>query len=134
MKALLLAAGVGQRLRPLTDILPKCLMPINGIPLIDYWLDLLEEGGISEVIVNTHYMADLVRNHLKKSKTALKLQVTYESELLGWIWFVYAWANDINLSTFFYFFPHFLICFLAFVWHDNLSNYLFSADGHLVEQ
>ena len=48
MRALLLAAGYGTRLKPLTNHLPKCLVPINGKPLIDYWLENLLNNGIEE--------------------------------------------------------------------------------------
>ena len=54
MRALLLAAGIGSRLRPLTDTTPKCLVPVHGRPLLDYWLDLVFEGGIDRALLNTH--------------------------------------------------------------------------------
>jgi len=58
VKALLLAAGLGTRLRPLTETVPKCLVPIHGKPLLDYWLDLLFEQDIIErVLVNTGHLA-----------------------------------------------------------------------------
>lgn len=55
MKAFLLAAGLGTRLRPLTYDLPKCLLPINGKPLLFYWFDLLSKHGIDEVLINCHH-------------------------------------------------------------------------------
>ena len=67
MRALLLAAGLGTRLRPLTNYLPKCLVPIHGRPLLDYWLETLLENGIEQVLINTHYMAPMVQQYLKKS-------------------------------------------------------------------
>ncbi|MGZ5929378.1 MAG: sugar phosphate nucleotidyltransferase, partial [Rhizomicrobium sp.] len=60
-KALLVAAGIGSRLAPLTDILPKCLMPVNGAPLLGYWLDLLAGAGVKDIVVNLHHHAPLVR-------------------------------------------------------------------------
>ena len=56
MKAVLLAAGLGTRLRPLTEQIPKCLVPINNVPLIEYWFRLFEKSGISHVLINTHYL------------------------------------------------------------------------------
>ena len=67
MRALLLAAGFGSRLRPLTDTIPKCLVPVHGRPLLDYWLDLVFEGGIDRALLNTHYLADKVRSHAADS-------------------------------------------------------------------
>ena len=83
MRALLLAAGLGTRLRPITETIPKCLVPINGRPLIDYWLRLLGEGGITRILVNTHYFADTVRAHLAHSEYARYVTTVYEDKLLG---------------------------------------------------
>ena len=58
MKAFLLAAGLGTRLRPLTDEMPKCLLPVCGKQLLEIWLDLLGKHGVDEVLVNTHWYAD----------------------------------------------------------------------------
>jgi len=55
MNAILLAAGFGTRLKPLTDVWPKCLMPIHGRPLLEYWLGILYKTDIDNVLVNTHY-------------------------------------------------------------------------------
>ena len=61
MKAFLLAAGLGTRLRPLTDTVPKCLVPINGRPLLSYWMTLLERHGFDDVVINVHHLPDAVR-------------------------------------------------------------------------
>ena len=60
MRAILLAAGLGTRLRPITDKIPKCLVPINGKPLIDYWLEQLTKAGIEKFLINTHYLHEKV--------------------------------------------------------------------------
>ena len=57
MKAFLLSAGYGTRLKPLTNNIPKCLVPICGKPLLAWWMDLFEKHGINEVLINTHYLA-----------------------------------------------------------------------------
>ncbi|MBV8268581.1 MAG: NTP transferase domain-containing protein [Planctomycetaceae bacterium] len=54
VKAILLAAGLGTRPRPLTNTIPKCLVPIGGRPLLDYWIDRLVEAGVREARLNTH--------------------------------------------------------------------------------
>ena len=64
MKAFLLAAGVGSRLRPITDTTPKCMLAIGGEPLLDIWLDAFGRAGVDEVLVNLHHLPDVVRNHL----------------------------------------------------------------------
>lgn len=83
MKALLLAAGLGSRLRPITNFTPKCLIEIDNKPLLDYWFDLLEEGNISEVIINTHYLAEKVSNYLKQRRFKIPVHEIYEKKLLG---------------------------------------------------
>jgi MurNAc alpha-1-phosphate uridylyltransferase len=63
-RAMVMAAGKGTRMRPLTDSLPKPLVPFLGRPLIDHVLDRLAEAGIEEVIVNTHHFAALLEAHI----------------------------------------------------------------------
>lgn len=83
MRALLLAAGLGTRLRPLTNYLPKCLVPIHGRPLLDYWLETLLDNGIEQVLINTHYMAPMVQQYLKKSTWLPHITLVHEESLLG---------------------------------------------------
>jgi mannose-1-phosphate guanylyltransferase len=83
MRALLLAAGFGTRLRPLTDTIPKCLVPINGRPLLDHWLELLARGGVDQALVNLHYLPEAVRVFLAKSTYPLEITTVYEDPLLG---------------------------------------------------
>jgi mannose-1-phosphate guanylyltransferase len=84
MRALLLAAGLGTRLRPLTETVPKCLVPIHGKPLLDYWFDLLfGSGKIERVLVNTSYLADMVATHVEDSAWCNHIDLAHEGELLG---------------------------------------------------
>jgi mannose-1-phosphate guanylyltransferase len=82
-KALLLAAGFGTRLKPLTDIWPKCLMPIQERPLLEYWLGILQKTGINDVLVNTHYFAEQVDKFLEQPQFINWVHSVYENELLG---------------------------------------------------
>ncbi len=83
MKAILLAAGFGTRLRPLTDMLPKCLVPIDGEPLLGIWLRQLSAAGIGPFLVNTHYLSEQVASYLKGSAYASAVTVCHEDTLLG---------------------------------------------------
>ena len=84
MKVLLLSAGYGRRLRPLTKAIPKCLIPVNGKPLLQYWLDLLtHDENIDSIIINTHYLSENVDLFLKTAKHSLTIHVTHENMLLG---------------------------------------------------
>jgi len=83
MRAFLLAAGRGTRLRPLTDTTPKCLVEVGGRSLLDIWLDALGKAGVHEVLVNTHHLAAQVEAHVARRSTAPAVRLSYEPELLG---------------------------------------------------
>ena len=83
MKAVLLAAGLGTRLMPLTAELPKCLVPINGRPLMSYWIDSLKKCGVDEVLVNMHSHADQVQEFINRYDLSGFVHTTYEGVLLG---------------------------------------------------
>lgn len=85
-KALILAAGLGTRLRPLTNTTPKPLLPIKNKPLLQYHLEQLQKHGVSEVLINTHYLAEKIEDFLsiyRKNPDALKVKTVFEPELLG---------------------------------------------------
>jgi mannose-1-phosphate guanylyltransferase len=85
MKAVLLVAGLGTRLRPLTDTTPKCLLPVGGDPLLRIWLDKLESAGVEHVLINTHWLKDHVEAFLSEERPKRKLDILtfHEPELLG---------------------------------------------------
>ncbi len=83
MKAFLLAAGTGNRLRPMTDHTPKCMLPIGGTPLLDLWLDALHRAGVDEVLVNLHHLPDVVVHHLRARREPPAVHTAFEPELLG---------------------------------------------------
>jgi MurNAc alpha-1-phosphate uridylyltransferase len=78
---MVLAAGLGTRLRPLTETLPKPLVEINGRSLLDHVLDRLEEAGVERVVVNTHYKAAMVAARLE-SRRRPRIEISHEEELL----------------------------------------------------
>jgi len=83
MRAILLAAGCGTRLRPLTDTIPKCLVPLKGKPLLEIWLDRLTSAGISPVLINTHYLSEQVEEYVRTSVFREQVTLAYERELRG---------------------------------------------------
>jgi mannose-1-phosphate guanylyltransferase len=84
MKAMILAAGLGTRLRPLTDTIPKPLLPVGGVPLIVWNLLLLRAGGIREVIINLHYLGSMIEETLGDgSRWDMRITYSHEAELLG---------------------------------------------------
>jgi len=83
MKAFLLAAGHGTRLRPLTDNLPKCLVPIRGIPMLHIWLEICRHYGITDLFINLHAHADVVRNDIRNITDGVRVVLCNEESLLG---------------------------------------------------
>lgn len=83
MKALLLAAGLGERLRPITNDIPKCLVPIDGKPLLGYWLDMLSHAGVTHFYINLHYFADRVREYVASTPHISNVTFLEEKALLG---------------------------------------------------
>lgn len=83
MKAFLLAAGFGTRLRPFTDSTPKCLLPIQKTPLLGVWLSLCRTYGVREILINTHAHATEVAEFVRKGPNGLRIHVVEERVLLG---------------------------------------------------
>jgi len=80
-RAMVLAAGLGQRMRPLSDSKPKALIEVAGRSLLDRALDRLQEAGIGECVVNVHHLAPLMEKHLAE-RAKPKIVLSHESELL----------------------------------------------------
>jgi MurNAc alpha-1-phosphate uridylyltransferase len=78
---MVLAAGLGERMRPLTDRMPKPLVPVAGKPLIDHVLDRLAAAGVERAVVNVHYLADMIERHLK-DRTKPRIVISDERENL----------------------------------------------------
>jgi NDP-sugar pyrophosphorylase family protein len=84
MKALVLSAGYGERLRPLTNTTPKPLLEVGGRPLIHYALLMLRQAGITEVAINLHHLADAIEEALGDGRDlGLRITYSYESSLAG---------------------------------------------------
>ena len=83
MKAFLLAAGHGTRLRPITESIPKCLVPVAGRPMLDYWFSLFEKHGISDVLINMNHFPQMVESYVNQKVTDVKVTLVYEEVLLG---------------------------------------------------
>ena len=84
VRALLLSAGFGTRLRPLTTHTPKCLVEINNEPILESWLKKLEALECEGVIVNTHYLSEQVKDFLEsRKKNPICIKEFHEKELLG---------------------------------------------------
>lgn len=84
MKAVILAAGKGTRLKPLTDALPKVMIPTNGKPILEYHLVNLARAGIKDVFINLHYLPDAITKHFGDgARWGVRIRYSYEPEILG---------------------------------------------------
>ncbi len=112
MKAFLLAAGVGSRLRPITDTTPKCMLAFSERPLLDIWLDAFSRAGVDEVLVNLHHLPDVVSRHIAARTAPPVVRTFFEPELLGSAGTLLAnrrWVEDEEF---------FLVCYA-----DNLTDF-----------
>ena len=81
IRAILLAAGLGSRLRPLTNQTPKCLIKIGAKPVIEYWLEKLESIGCESCIVNTHYLHNQVYDYFSNRKqSSMNIYLCHEEK------------------------------------------------------
>lgn len=80
---MILSAGFGTRLKPLTDNLPKALVEFNGKPMIEYQIERLKNLGCDEVVVNTHHFADKMEKFFKENEFGIKISLSYEPDILG---------------------------------------------------
>lgn len=83
MKAIILAGGRGKRLRPITDYVPKPLVPIKNIPIIEWQIKYLRKFGIDEIIICTGYKQDIIEHHLNIKKIGIKIKFSVEKSPLG---------------------------------------------------
>ena len=83
MKAFLLAAGLGTRLRPITNTTPKCMLVIDDRPMLDIWLDAFDAAGVDEVLVNLHHLPEVVSRHLATRAAPPSVRTVFEPKLLG---------------------------------------------------
>ena len=83
MKAVVLAAGVGSRLGPLTEHTPKCLLPVQGRPLLDYWFESLKLAGVTDVFINVHHLKERVEDYVASQQHVPSVTTFFEPTLLG---------------------------------------------------
>lgn len=83
MKAFLLAAGTGTRLRPITNSIPKCLVQICNKTLLGWWIELLQKHNVDEVLINLHHFPEKVISYLNSNSGGIKFNYFFEKSLLG---------------------------------------------------
>jgi NDP-sugar pyrophosphorylase family protein len=104
MKALILAAGKGERLKPITDKTPKVMIKIGNKPCLQHNIELLKKYGIKNIAINTHYLPEKIKNYFSDGKSlGVNISYSYEPKILG---------TSGSLNNFKYLFkePFFVIC------------------------
>jgi len=99
MKAMIFAAGLGTRLKPITDTLPKALVPVGGEPLLHHVIVKLREAGYDDLVVNVHHFASLIEDYLATHDYGVKIQISDETEALLETGGGIAHARDLLLPT-----------------------------------
>lgn len=101
LKAIILAGGRGKRLRPITDYIPKPLVPIKNIPIIEWQIKYLKKFGIDEIIICTGYKQDIIEHHLNTKNIGIKIKFSVEKTPLGTGGAIKKAAKLINEKSFF---------------------------------
>jgi len=101
LKAIILAGGRGKRLRPITDYVPKPLVPIKNIPIIQWQIKYLRKFGINEIIICTGYKQEMIENYLDVKKLGVKITYSIETSPLGTGGAIKKAAKRINDKSFF---------------------------------
>ena len=83
MDAIILAGGRGKRLRPVTDYVPKPLVPVGNVPLIEWQMRYLKEYGIADVVVCTGYKSKMIENHMHAKDMGINVRFSVEESPLG---------------------------------------------------
>jgi len=140
MKAVILAAGRGQRLGKLTKSRPKPMIQINGKPVIEHNLEMCRKSGIDEVFINLHYLPDIIRNYFGNgSKYGVHITYNYEPDLLGTAGALLPFQNKLKNEPFFVIYGDNYVSFdlmdlklfnermnadisILFHWRKNVSN------------
>ena len=116
MKVFLLSAGYGTRLKPITDKYPKCLVPINNIPLLELWFRLFQKYKIKDIIINTHYMHGKIVNYVQKYNQMLNITLSYGSLLKN--------------KKYFHKESSFLVCYSDNLTNVNIDKFISFHDSH----
>lgn len=102
MKAIILAGGRGKRLRPITDYVPKPLIPLNNIPILEWQIKYLKKFGVDEIIVCTGYKTEMIENYFRmKNNTGIKIRFSTEKTPLGTGGAIKQAADQIKDKSFF---------------------------------
>ena len=102
MKAVILAAGKGERLGNITQRIPKPMIPINGKPILEYNIELCKKNGIDEIFINLHHLPHKIKKYFGDgSRFGVRIKYKYEAEILGTAGGVKNFQEDLGTDPFF---------------------------------
>ena len=101
MKAIILAGGFGKRLKPITDYIPKPLVPIKNIPIIEWQINYLKKFGIDDITICTGYKTEMIENYLEIKNMNIKIRFSIEKSALGTGGAIKKAGRDIDDDSFF---------------------------------
>lgn len=121
MKAMVLAAGRGTRLRPLTDTTPKPMIPIDGRPLLEHVICLLRRHGFDDLVINLSHLPDVIRDHFGDgSRYGVSIQYSFEPSMLGTAGALRPVADHFRGDDFLvYYADNLTNVDLSALWHDH---------------
>lgn len=123
VKATLLAAGRGTRLRPLTDTIPKCMIPIAGKPLLEHNVEWLRRFDVTELVINLHHLPEVVREHFRDgSRWGVRITYSPERELLGTAGSVKKMADYFDGPFFVWYGDNLSTCRLDRLWQFHMAR------------
>ncbi|MDQ3919894.1 MAG: nucleotidyltransferase family protein, partial [Acidobacteriota bacterium] len=121
-RAVVLTAGRGTRLRPLTETVPKCMVPLAGRPLLEHTVERLRGYGVTELSVNLHYLPDVVPAHFGDgSRRGVRMTYSFEDELLGTAGSVRRMAAGFDAPFFVWYGDNLSDCRLDRLWRQHLE-------------
>ncbi|HKP12553.1 MAG TPA: nucleotidyltransferase family protein [Blastocatellia bacterium] len=122
-KAILLAAGKGTRLRPLTDAVSKCMVEVAGKPILEHNVERLRAHGVTEIIINLHHRPDSITAHFGDgSRWGLRITYSFEPELLGTAGAVKKAAADFDVPFFVWYGDNLSDCRLDRLWRSHTAR------------
>lgn len=122
-KAMILAAGRGTRLRPLTDTVPKCMARVAGKPVLEHNIEWVRKFGVTDLVINIHHMPEAVKNYFGDGKPwGVRITYSVEQELLGTAGAVKKVANFFDAPFFVWYGDNLSTCRLDRLWEGHLEK------------
>src|SRR5262245_43331260 len=123
VRAMLLAAGRGERLRPLTDTMPKCMAPIGGRPLIEHNIQWLRKYGVTDLVINLNHRPESIMNYFEDGRRSqVSIKYSYEPDVLGTAGAVKKAAEHFDGAFFVWYADNLSTCRIDRLWRTHTES------------